>query len=60
MIAGGMIALKAKDRTKVGTNKMAKENLGVFCPNVKRRVDGCTLWFPGYLKDECWKGFNLC
>ena len=46
MVAGGMIALKAKDQTKVGTDKMTKENLGVFCPKTKRRVDGYTLWFP--------------
>ena len=46
MIAGGMIALKAKENTKVGTEKMTKENVCVVCSNTKKRQDGYTLWSP--------------
>ena len=35
MISGGLIALKAKDTTKVGTNKLNGVHLCVICPNAK-------------------------
>ena len=59
MVAGGILALKVKDATKVGTDKLNGAHLCVVCPNAKYAKDGNTLCAPAYMRDECWKGFNL-
>ena len=59
MIAGGLLALKVKDPTKVGTDKLNGAHLCVVCPNARYTKDGNTLCAPAYMRDECWKGFNL-
>ena len=33
LIAARMIALKMKNKSKIGTDKVKKDNLVVFCPN---------------------------
>ena len=53
------MALKVKDNTKLGTEKLNGAHLCVVCPNVRYAKNGNTLCAPAYLKDECWKGFNL-
>ena len=59
MIAGGLLALKVNDATKVGTDKLNGAHLCVVCPNARYYKDGNILCAPAYLRDECWKGFNL-
>ena len=59
MISGGLVALKVKDATKVGTEKLNGAHLCVVCPNANYAKNGNTLCAPAYLRDECWKGFNL-
>ena len=53
------MALKFKNATKVGTEKLNGAHLCVVCPNARYSKDGNTLCAPAYLRDECWKGFNL-
>ena len=53
MVAGGLLALKVKDATKIGTDKLNKRHLCVVCPNTKYAKDGNTLCAPGYMRDEC-------
>ena len=60
MMARGLIALRVADNTKAGTDKLTRTHLCVVCPNAKRVQDGNILQAPGYMRDECWKGFNLC
>ena len=43
MIAKGMIELKVDGKTKVGTDKIARRDLSVSCPIVKRVGNGHTL-----------------
>ena len=59
MIAGCLVALKAKDATKVGTEKLNGAHLCVVCPNANYAKNGKTLCAPAYLRGECWKVFNL-
>jgi len=59
MIAGGLLALKVKDATKVGTDKLNGTHMWVVYPNANYAKDGNTLCAPAYMRDECWKGFNL-
>ena len=42
MIAGGLLALKVKDATKVGTDKLKGAHLCVVCPNATFRRDQST------------------
>ena len=60
MMARGLTALRVTDNTKIGTDKLTRSHLCVVCPNTKRVQDGNVLWSPGYMRDECWEGFNLC
>ena len=59
LITGGLVALKVKDATKVGTEKLNGAHLCVVCPNANYAKNGNTLCAPAYLRDECWKVFNL-
>ena len=59
MISGGLMALKVKEVTKVGTDKLNGGHLCVVCPNTKYTKDGNTLCAPAYMRDECWNRFNL-
>lgn len=58
MVAAGMISFKVKDQTKLGSEKVSKADLSVFCPNMEVKVGDCMLWVVGYQSDECWEGFN--
>ena len=60
LIAARMIALKMKTKSKIGTDKVRKEDLIVFCPNDSRMNEGEEYYRPGYTMDHLWKGFNLC
>ena len=60
MGAAGMIAFKVKDQTKLGTEKVSKSDLSIFCPNVEVKVGDRMVWVVGYQSDECWEGFNTC
>ena len=40
LIAARIIALKMKTKSKVGTDKVSKHDLVVFCPNPKRMREG--------------------
>ena len=59
MIVRGMIALKVRDSTKLGTEKLGKKHISVICPSGKRKVGDHMCWSPGYMLDELWEGFNL-
>ena len=61
MIAQGLVALKVKDATKVGTKKkkLNRAHLCVVCPNARYAKNRNTLRAPAYLRDECSKGFKL-
>ena len=59
LIATGIIALKVADRTKIGTNKVRKEHLIVFCPNEKRVRNGEEYCRPGFTVDCLREGFNV-
>ena len=59
MIAGGILALKIKDATKVGMDKLNGALLCVVCPNAKYAKYANTLCAPAYMRDGCWKGLNL-
>ena len=59
MIAGGPMALKVKDATKVGTEKLNGAHLCVVCPNANYVKNGNTLCALAYLRDNCWRRFNL-
>ena len=52
MIAGGLLALKVNDATKVGTDKLNGAHLCVVCPNARYYKDGNILCAPAYLRDE--------
>ena len=60
MVAAGMIAFRVKDQEKLGTDKVSKADLSVFCPNVEVEVGDRMVWVVGYQSDECWEGFNTC
>ena len=59
MIAGDLVTLKVKDATKIGMKKLNGAHLCVVCSNAKYAKDGITLCAPAYMRDECWKRFNL-
>ena len=59
MIAKGMIELKVNDKTKVGTDKIARGDLSVSCPIVKRVRSGLTYCYESYRLDEMWEGINV-
>ena len=51
---------KMKTKSKIGTEKVTKEDLVVFCPNDKTTRDGEEYCRPGYTVDRSWEDFNLC
>ena len=59
MVAGGIILFKVNDLSKMGSEKVSKPDLSVYCPAVTSKVGG-VLHRLGYLSDKCWEGFNFC
>ena len=60
LIAARILALKVKTKSKIGTDKVRKHDLVVFCPDDKRMIEGEEYCRPGYTVDRLWEGFNLC
>ena len=60
LIAARIIALNMKTRSKIGTDKVTKNDLVVFCPKDKTMREGEEYCRPGYMVDRLWEGFNLC
>jgi len=60
MVAGGIISFKVDDKKKIGTDKLRRADLSVYCPNVKTREGGRDVYKVSYRTKQCWKGFNLC
>ena len=59
-VAAGMIAFRVKDQEKLGTDKVSKADLSIFCPNVEVEDGDRMVWVVGYQSDECWEDFNTC
>ena len=59
IIVRGLLALKIRDPKKAGTDKLSRAGLCVTCSDKSWTMDRNTLWVPAYMRDECWKRFNL-
>ena len=58
MIAKEIIELKMDDKTKMGTDKVARSKLSAVCPIIKRVRKGLKYCYESYRMDEMWEEIN--
>ena len=61
LIVAGIISLKMTDTSKIGTEKIGRNDLAAFCPNDKavRNESGRVHYRSAMHVDDLWEGFDL-
>ena len=60
LIAAGIVSLKVTDTSKIGTKKIGRNSIAVFCSNDKALRGDRLHCRPAMYVDDLWEGFNLC